>query len=61
MPSYGYVENDKIIAPISMCSRYKGVGAWHLLTYEQRAAYGCIAVWRAKATMLPVRPSLGQL
>lgn len=46
MPSYGYIETNKIIAPVAMRSRYKRVGAWHLLTDEQRAAYGwyrCVA------------------
>ena len=39
MSSYGYIENNKIIAPVAMRSRFKQIGAWHLLTDEQRAEY----------------------
>ena len=45
--NYGYIENGQIIAPVAMCSRFKGVGAWHLLTDEQRAQYGwypCVVI-----------------
>ena len=39
--NYGYIdENNKITAPVSMCSRFKGKGAWHTLTDEERKAYG---------------------
>ena len=39
MSSYGYIENNRIIAPVAMRSRFKGVGAWHLLTDAQRAEH----------------------
>lgn len=38
--SYGYIEKGRIIAPVAMRSRFKDIGAWHLLTDEQRAEYG---------------------
>ncbi len=39
MSSYGYIENNKIIAPVAMRSRFKHIGAWHLLTDAQRAEH----------------------
>jgi hypothetical protein len=38
--NYGTVINDVITAPLTMCSNFNGVGAWHTLTDEERAAYG---------------------
>lgn len=38
--NYGYIEKNKIIAPVAMRSRFNNVGAWNLLTDEQRAQYG---------------------
>ena len=61
MPSYGYIENNRIIAPVAMRSRFKGVGAWHLLTDEQRAAYGwypCVVVGEGYDAALQVRSAL---
>lgn len=41
MPSnYGIVADTNIVAPITMQSTFKGVGAWHTLTDEERAAHG---------------------
>lgn len=39
MSSYGYIDGNKIIAPVAMRSRFKQVGAWHLLTDAQRAEH----------------------
>ena len=61
MSSYGYIENNRIIAPVAMRSRYKGVGAWHLLTDEQRAAYGwypCVVIGEGYDAALQVRSEL---
>lgn len=61
MPSYGYIENNRIIAPVAMRSRFKGVGAWHLLTDEQRAAYGwypCVVIGEGYDAALQVRSEL---
>lgn len=61
MSSYGYIENNSIIAPAAMCSRFKGVGAWHLLTDEQRADYGwypCVVVGEGYDAALQVRSEL---
>ena len=61
MSSYGYIENNKIIAPVAMRSRFKGVGAWHLLTDEQRAAYGwypCVVIGEGYDATLQVRSAL---
>ena len=61
MSSYGYIENNRIIAPVAMRSRYKGVGAWHLLTDEQRAAYGwypCVVIGERYDADLQVRSEL---
>lgn len=61
MSSYGYIENNRIIAPVAMRSRYKGVGAWHLLTDEQRAAYGwypCVVIGEGYDAALQVRSAL---
>lgn len=61
MSSYGYIENNKIIAPVAMRSRFKGVGAWHLLTDEQRAAYGwypCVVIGEGYDAALQVRSEL---
>lgn len=61
MSSYGYIENNKIIAPVAMRSRFKGVGAWHLLTDEQRAAYGwypCVVIGEGYDAALQVRSAL---
>lgn len=61
MSSYGYTENNKIIAPVAMRSRFKGVGAWHLLTDEQRAAYGwypCVVIGEGYDAALQVRSAL---
>lgn len=38
--NYGTVKNSVITAPLTMCSNFKGVGAWHTLTDEERAEYG---------------------
>lgn len=37
---FGTVENGVITAPLSMRSNFKGIGAWHTLTDEERAKYG---------------------
>ena len=61
MSSYGYIENNRIIAPVAMRSRFKGVGAWHLLTDEQRAAYGwypCVVIGEGYDAALQVRSAL---
>lgn len=61
MSSYGYIENNRIIAPVAMRSHYKGVGAWHLLTDEQRAAYGwypCVVIGEGYDAALQVRSEL---
>ena len=63
MSSYGYIENNRIIAPVAMRSRYKGVGAWHLLTDEQRAAYGwypCVVIGEGYDAALQVRSELAE-
>lgn len=38
--NYGIIKDGVINAPITMCSNFEGVGAWHTLTDEDRAAYG---------------------
>lgn len=38
--NYGIIEGGKITAPLTMRSNFNGVGAWHTLTDEERAAYG---------------------
>lgn len=38
--NYGTVQQGVITAPLTMCSNFNGVGAWHTLTDEQRAEYG---------------------
>lgn len=61
MSSYGYIENNRIIAPVAMRSRFKGVGAWHLLTDERRAAYGwypCVVLGEGYDAALQVRSAL---
>ena len=61
MSSYGYIENNRIIAPVAMRSRFKGVGAWHLLTDEQRADYGwypCAVFGEGYDAALQVRSEL---
>ena len=61
MLSYGYIENNRIIAPVAMRSRFKGVSAWHLLTDEQRAAYGwypCVVIGEGYDAALQVRSEL---
>lgn len=37
---FGTVENGVITAPLSMRSNFKGIGAWHTLTDEDRAKCG---------------------
>lgn len=38
---YAIVENNQVVlAPVSLMSRYKDIGAFHLLTDEERKAYG---------------------
>lgn len=61
MSSYGYIEKNKIIAPVAMRSRFKGVGAWHLLTDEQRAVYDwhpCVVIGEGYDAALQVRSEL---
>lgn len=61
MSSYGYIKNNRIIAPVAMRSRYKGVGAWHLLTDEQRASYGwypCVVIGEGYDAALHLRSEL---
>lgn len=36
---YAYRDNNKWFGPVSLRSRFKGVGGWHTLTDEQRAVY----------------------
>lgn len=38
--NYGTVQHGVITAPLTMCSNFNGVGAWHTLTDEQRAEHG---------------------
>ena len=40
MNAYGYFEDGKIIAPVSMRSKFKGIGGWHVLSDSERAAHG---------------------
>lgn len=40
MNAYGYFEDGKIIAPVSMRSRFNGIGGWHVLSDSERAAHG---------------------
>lgn len=35
--NYGYIQDNKIIAPVAMRSRFNNIGAWHTLTDEERA------------------------
>lgn len=37
---FGTVIGGLITAPLSMCSNFNGIGAWHTLTDEERAKYG---------------------
>ena len=38
--NYGYIERNKIVAPVAMRSRLNNIGGWHTLTDEQRADHG---------------------
>lgn len=38
--NYGYIVDGVIFAPVTMCSQFNGIGAWHTLTNEQRAKHG---------------------
>lgn len=38
--NYGTVIDGVITAPLTMCSNFNGIGAWHTLTDEQRAVHG---------------------
>lgn len=38
--NYGVIKDGVITAPLTMCSKYEGIGAWHTLTDEERAVYG---------------------
>lgn len=47
MISYGYIENNKIVAPVAMRSRFKNIGGWHLLSDDERMLhdwYPCIVI-----------------
>lgn len=64
MSSYGYIENNRIIAPVAMRSRYKGVGAWHLLTDEQRAEHGwypCVVINEGYDATTQIRSTIPDL
>lgn len=37
---YGYFLNGEIAAPVQMCTRFGDIGAWHTLSYEDRAEHG---------------------
>jgi hypothetical protein len=37
--NYGYIERNKIVAPVAMRSRFNNIGGWHTLTDEQRAEH----------------------
>lgn len=37
---YGYFLNGEIAAPVSMCTRFNDIGAWHTLSDEERAKHG---------------------
>lgn len=38
--NYGYFSNGEIAAPVSMCTRFNDIGAWHTLSDEERAEHG---------------------
>lgn len=38
--SYAYMQDGKLVGPVSMRSRFNGVGAWHLLSEKERAEHG---------------------
>ena len=38
--NYGYIERNKIVAPVAMRSRFNNIGGWHTLTDEQRSEHG---------------------
>ena len=64
MSSYGYIENNKIIAPVAMRSRFKHIGAWHLLTDAQRAEhkwYPCDVINEGYDATTQIRSTLPEL
>lgn len=61
---YGYIENGQITAPVSMRSNFKGIGAWHTLTDEERAAHGwhpCEVIGEGYDHRLQIRSDLPNL
>lgn len=38
--NYGTVINGLITAPLTMCSNFNGIGAWHTLSDDERAEHG---------------------
>lgn len=64
MSSYGYIEHNKIIAPVAMRSRFKHIGAWHLLTDAQRATHGwypCKVINEGYDQITQIRSTLPEL
>lgn len=64
MSSYGYIENNQIIAPVAMRSRFKNIGAWHLLTDAQRAEhkwYPCDVINEGYDATTQIRSTLPEL
>ena len=64
MSSYGYIENNKIIAPVAMRSRFKQIGAWHLLTDAERAKhkwYPCDVINEGYDNLTQIRSSLPEI
>ncbi len=64
MSSYGYIENNKIIAPVAMRSRFKHVGGWHLLTDAQRAEhkwYPCDVINEGYDNLTQIRSILPEI
>lgn len=62
--NYGYIEGDKITAPVAMRSQFKGVGAWHTLTDDKRAEYGwylCEVINEGYDPRLQIRSDLPNL
>ena len=64
MSSYGYIENNQIIAPVAMRSRFKNIGAWHLLTDAKRAEhkwYPCDVINEGYDATTQIRSTLPEL
>jgi hypothetical protein len=62
--NYGYIERNKIVAPVAMRSRFNNIGGWHTLTDEQRAEHGwypCDVINEGYDAITQIRSTLPEL